>query len=320
MSDPVRWGFLGAGWIAHRALAPAVHCADGAVLQAVAARDEGRARSLSPRGSVHPAYGDLLEDEDVDAVYLSLTNEAHLPWTLAALDAGKHVLCEKPMALSEDEVARMVTAAEDADRLLVEALWPRWHPRVRRAEALIATGAIGAVTSVDAGFSFSSVPPDSYRLDPARGGGALYDVGPYVVGAALWAVPTGAVSVVAADSVRASSGVDLTTTARLSVGDATATVHASIGEDYREWVRVTGREGSIEFSPPAHTAWLTASRLTRRRADGELVQEFPAVDGYQIMVEQLSRAIRGDRSAFVAGPGESLRLAAAMDAIRAAAA
>ena len=123
---PVRWGFLGAGGIARTALAPAVAAASGAVLHAVAARDPARAAALGPVR----AYGDyaaLLADDDVDAVYVALHNDAHLPWTLAALAAGKHVLCEKPLGLSAAEVDQMAAAA--GDRLVVEASWYRWHPR-----------------------------------------------------------------------------------------------------------------------------------------------------------------------------------------------
>src|SRR5439155_5482084 len=106
-----RWGFLGAGWIAGRALAPAVHAAPGAVLYAVASRDVSRARALAPSGPVYDDYAALLDDPDVDAVYVSLTNEAHAPWSIAALSAGKHVLCEKPLAMTAAEVDAMSAAA-----------------------------------------------------------------------------------------------------------------------------------------------------------------------------------------------------------------
>ncbi|MDQ1687508.1 MAG: D-xylose 1-dehydrogenase D-xylono,5-lactone-forming, partial [Frankiaceae bacterium] len=117
---PVRWGFIGAGGIAKGALAPAVHAADGAVLAAAAARDPKRASALEP-GRVHASYADLLADEDVDAVYISLSNDAHAPWATAALEAGKHVLCEKPLALDVSEVDDLIAAAHTHDRLLVEA-------------------------------------------------------------------------------------------------------------------------------------------------------------------------------------------------------
>mgnify|MGYP001814467195 CR=1 FL=1 len=315
-SDPVRWGFVGAGFIAHRALGPAVHCADGAILQAAAARDPARAASLSPAGQSYGSYEALLADADVDAVYISLNNDAHLPWTLAALDAGKHVLCEKPLGLTAAEVERMAVAADHADRLVVEATWSRWHPRTRRAEALIATGALGAVTDVDSGFTFAGVPAATYRLDPTLGGGALYDLGPYAVGAALWALPEGPVEVLDVDVTRHPRGVDLTTHARLRVGPATVTAHMSVDEPGGQWLRVTGDGGSLALEPPAHTSWLEPATITATTPSGPTVLQFPPVDPYQVMVEHVSRAIRGDRSAYVLPLSESIRVAAAIDAVR----
>ncbi len=315
-SDAVRWGFVGAGWIAHRALGPAVHCADGAVLAAAAARDIARAQSLSPVGQAYDSYEGVIADPDVDAVYISLNNDAHLPWTLAALDAGKHVLCEKPLGLTSAEVERMAAAAEQADRMVVEATWSRWHPRTRRAEALIATGALGTVTSVDSGFTFPTVKADNYRLDPTKGGGALYDLGPYAVGAALWALPEGPVEVVGSQVTRHPGGVDLTTRAELRVGAATVSARMSVDEPAGQWVHIAGEAGSLSLEPPAHTSWFEASTLSATTASGFMVLQFPPVDPYQVMVEHVSRAIRGDASAYVLPLGESTRVARAIDAIR----
>lgn len=316
--SPVRWGFLGAGGIARRALAPAVHSADGAELVAVAARDADRARALGPTGPVSSSYEELLADPDVEAIYISLSNEAHHPWALRAVTAGKHVLCEKPLALDAGQVREMAAAAEEAGRLLVEAAWSRWHPRTRRAEALLASAALGSVRSVDAGFTFSGVAEGNYRLDPARGGGALYDVGPYAVGAALWAVPKGDVEVREVEVARSPAGVDLTTLTRFRVGEAEALVRTSIAEEPGEWTRIAGDRGTLELDPPAHTSWLAPSTLTIRNTDGERVLHFSPVDPYQVMVEHVSRAIRGDRAAWVLPLGASLRVAEALDAIRSA--
>jgi D-xylose 1-dehydrogenase (NADP+, D-xylono-1,5-lactone-forming) len=315
-SEAVRWGFVGVGAIARRALGPAVHCADGAVLQAAAARDLSRAQSLSPVGRVYDSYEALMGDPEVDAVYISLNNDAHLPWTLAALDAGKHVLCEKPLGLTAAEVERMAAAAERADRMVVEATWSRWHPRTLRAEALILTGALGTVTEVDSGFTFSAVPADSFRLDPTQGGGALYDVGPYAVGAALWALPDGPVEVLSSQVTRHAGGVDLTTRTRLRVGDAIVSVHMSVDEPAGQWVRITGEAGSLSLDAPAHTSWFDPSTLSATTAAGPMLLQFAPVDPYQVMVEHVSRAIRGDPSAHVLPLEESLRVAQAIDAIR----
>lgn len=319
MTDPVRWGFIGAGWIARRALGPAVHCADGAVLHAVAARDVDRARSLRPTAAAYDSYDALVDDPAVEAVYISLHNDAHLPWTLRALQAGKHVLCEKPLGLTADEVRQMADAAAAADRMVVEATWSRWHPRTQRAIALIATGALGTVHSVDTGFTFAGVPENNYRLDPARGGGALYDLGPYAVGAVLWAVPEGDVEVLGADVLRHPSGVDLTTQAHLRVGDVTASARTSVAEADGQWVRVVGDAATLVLESPAHTSWHAASVLSVLKHGDDMALQFGPTDPYQTMVEHVSRAVRGDTSAYVLPLAESMRVAATLDAIRAAA-
>jgi xylose dehydrogenase (NAD/NADP) len=312
----VRWGFLGAGFVATKALAPAVHAAPGALLHAAAARDPARAKALGP-SVVHGSYEALLADPDVDAVYISLTNEAHLPWVLASLRAGKHVLCEKPLGLTADEVREMAAAA--GDRLLVEASWYRWHPRVRLAQQRLRD--VGEVQHVSAGFTFGGVPNGNYRLEPGRGGGALYDVGHYAVSAVLWAVGQGPPSDVAARSLLGPTGVDLVTEAVLDwPSGASAEVRAGIDEGEGQWLVVSGTAGELELRDAPFTSWVeddTELWVSDGRGTERLA--VPATDAYAVMVEEVSSVVAG-------GPGwvlpleESLACAQVLDAIRAAAA
>jgi xylose dehydrogenase (NAD/NADP) len=310
----IRWGFLGAGSIASVALAPAVHAATGAVLQAAAARDPLRAKALGPV-DVFPTYDDLLASPDVDAVYISLSNEAHLPWTLAALAAGKHVLCEKPLALTAAEVDQI--AAAQGDLLVVEASWYRWHPRIRLAQQRLAE--IGTVEHVTAGFAFAGALDGNYRLDPARGGGALYDVGHYAVSAALWAVGQGLPSDVSARSRWASTGVDLMTEAVLDWDGATAEVRAGIDEGLGQWLVITGTGGELELRDAPYTSWKDdETQLWVSDGTGTERVTLPAVDAYQLMVEEVSAAIGGG-AGWVLPLAESRQTAAALDLVRAAA-
>lgn len=311
----VRWGFLGAGWIATRALAPAVAAADGATLQAVAARDLARAAALRPDGRVYDDYAALLDDDEVDAVYISLTNDMHAPWSIAALQAGKHVLCEKPLALTADESVAMAEAADAADRLLVEASWYRWHPRVRRAQQLIAAGRIGTVRHVRAGFTFAGDLVDNYRLDSARGGGALYDVGCYAVSAAQWAFGGAPVVDVSARQQLGPTGVDLVTEALLTFADGAAELRAGIAEPPRQWLVITGDSGEIELRDAAYTSWRDDPTLLLV-SDGTTTEriEIPATDAYQVMVEEVSAVIEG-RSGWVLPIGASIEAARVLDAI-----
>lgn len=314
---PVRWGFLGAGMVARAALGPAVHAADNAALQAVGARDIERARALGPE-SAYEGYEAVLADNRVEAVYIALSNELHLPWTVAALRAGKAVLCEKPLGLTAAEVREMAAVADASGRLLVEASWYRWHPRVRLAQQRL--GEIGPVRQVSAGFGFDGSLAGNYRLDPARGGGALYDVGCYAVSACLWAVGQGRPADVTARATYGPTGVDLVTEAVLTwESGASAQVQAGIAGSVGQWLVVTGERGEIELRDAPYTSWRDdATELwvsDGRRTDRVPV---PATDAYRVMVEQVSSVLRG-------GPGwvlpvaESLETAAVLDAIRAAA-
>ncbi len=314
----LRWGFLGAGGIARTALAPAVHAATGATLQAAAARDPERARALGPV-RVHAGYDALLADDEVDAVYVALHNSAHLPWTLAALAAGKHVLCEKPLGLTAAEVDEMSAAADRAGRTVVEASWYRWHPRVRLAQARLPE--VGPVAHVTAGFSFDGVPDGDYRLSVADGGGALYDVGCYAVSACLWAVGRGLPDEVVARSQLGPTGVDVDTRAVLSWdGGPDAEVHCGIAGPDSQQLVLTGERGEVELRGSSFTAW-TGDATELWVSDGRDTERVavPAVDAYRLMVEEVSSALAG-------GPGWLLPLsqshdtAAVLDAARASAA
>ncbi len=310
----VRWGFLGAGMIATNALAPAVHAASGATLQAAAARDIERARALGPA----TAYGDyaaLLADDEVDAVYISLTNDQHVPWAAAAMRAGKAVLCEKPLALTAAEVDELAAISEATGTLLVEASWYRWHPRIRLAQQRLP--AVGGVRHVTAGFTFDGSLQGNYRLDPARGGGALYDVGCYAVSACLWAIGEGLPSEVAGRSTYAPSGVDLVTDAILEwPSGAQAEVRAGISGSDGQWLVITGERGEIELRDAPYTSW-TDDETELWVSDGTDTERIgvPAANAYQLMVEEMSSVLSG-------GPGwvlplaESRETAAVLDAIR----
>jgi xylose dehydrogenase (NAD/NADP) len=327
----VRWGFLGAGAIACDSLAPAVHAADGAVLEATAARDPARAAALGPRGRVADRYDAVLEDPRVDAVYIALANDAHLPWTVRALEAGKHVLCAKPLGLSAAEVSQMTSTARRCGRLLVEALWYWWHPRTRRAAGLVADGALAQVHHVETAFCFRGVRSDNYRWNPRMGGGALHDVGPCAVSAAVWAlarhglrgepridVSTGGLQAVVAGARLGPSGVDLTTTAELRSGDSIARVTVSMDDPGRQAVVVTGDAGRLIFEGSAFTARDSTSALRITIGHREQVEEFAPMDPYRAMVEAFSRRVRGE-DAEVVSLRHSLAVASTCDGIRAAA-
>lgn len=315
---PFKWGFIGAGHIAATALAPAVHASDECVLYAASARDIERARALQPVGPVYDDYAALCADPDVDGVYISLHNSAHLTWIKHALAAGKHVLCEKPLCLDEAETAAAFDAAAAADRLLVEAFWYRWHPRTRRAEELVAAGELGDVVEVQAAFRFGGVSPGNIRLDPLLGGGALYDVGCYTVSVAYWAL--GDLAVTDASARFSPDDVDLETDATLQGRTGTAKISCSIDSEPRDEVVVRGSAGSLEFTGGKAFLARKADPAPLRVVDSAAIEreeQFPPVDAYRLMAESVARRVRGAEE-FTVTPAESLAYARTMDAIRVA--
>lgn len=310
-----RWALLGAGWISRRAIAPAMHSAHGVNLDTVAARDDARARALSPSRRAVTDYADAVEDPDIDAVYIALSNDAHLPWAERAMRAGKAVLCEKPLGRNAADAHRMRAIAAETGALLVEATWNLWHPRTARAAALLASDAIGQVNRVTGAFVFDGVDEGNYRLDPALGGGALLDVGCYPLTGATWVIGPGPIHVAEVDRVVGPTGVDLTTAASLSLGGVPVDIRASFIETAFESLTIEGEHGLIEFTgSDAYTSWLRPSALRVLDRDGERVEHFAPVDPYRLMIENVSASLRGELN-WLPDPRWSLTVADAMDAI-----
>lgn len=309
----IRWGFIGAGWIAAKALAPAVAASDNAVLYAAASREIERASALGPQ-KAYGSYEHLIADPNVDAVYISLANHQHSHWAIQALNAGKHVLCEKPLALNYEQARQMVDAATLNNRLLVEAVWTRWHPRWVRAIEHMASGEIGSLVSIDSAFTFKGELENNYRLSVEMGGGSLLDVGTYQVHA--WSAFAGGISNFKIDSVvrnLGSSGVDLTTNIKANFNDQVrASVVSSFEQEENQRLVVQGTKGNLEFvKGAAFTSWHQESVL---RVNGQ-DQLFAPVDPYRLMVENFGRAISA-QDAWVLGMDESLQVMRVLDAVR----
>ena len=308
----VNWGFLGAGFVASRGLAPAVHQARGAHLYAVASRDEQRSATLEPQ-LVHASYDALLADDKVGAVYISLSNSQHIEWVTKALEAGKHVLCEKPLGLNAYETRAMFETAEKNGRLLIEAVWGRWHPRFARMVELVAGGAIGSVEHIETSFTFTSEMTDNYRLSPAMGGGALLDVGCYQAHAWV-ALTNGATDVSITDLARVvgPTGIDLTTDVAVRINNSiTAHAVSSFALPSQQQFIVRGSDGQISTeSGESFTTWNEACSLRVN----DVVEEFIVTNAFVEMVENVSRVIDGDGGWYVSS-ADSIRVADILDAI-----
>ncbi|MFM8688898.1 MAG: Gfo/Idh/MocA family protein, partial [Acidimicrobiaceae bacterium] len=308
----VKWGFIGAGWIANRATAPAVHRANNAQLFGVASRDAARSKKLEPQ-NVYDSYQLLLDDPQIDVVYISLANHQHLEWVTRSLEAGKHVLCEKPLGLNALEVQRMIECSKRCNCLLVEAVWSRWHPRFRRIVELVESGAIGDVKSIESQWGFKSEQTENYRLDPSLGGGALLDIGCYQ--ANMWvALARGAadLKIKSVDRKIGPTKIDLMTKVEAMINDKTSVqLMSSFEKDVPQILKIEGSSGVIETKDgEAFSTWREPSSL---RVNDQS-ENFKEVDAFVEMIEQVSEQIT-NRSGWVMPTKDSLRTAQILDQI-----
>lgn len=309
----IRWGLIGAGWIATKAIAPAMHAVPNAIVQAVASRDPKRSQSLNPV-TIHNNYEALINDPLVDAVYISLPNHLHCEWTVKALNAGKHVLCEKPFAMNVAEVEAMVKAARDNNRILVEAVSSMWHPRMVRLVEHVRDGNIGEIISIDSSFTFPAEIEGNYRNSPNMGGGALYDVGVYPLHAIAALIGDDAkVEIETCDKKMGPSGIDLTTKWQMRFNSAiTATGLASFEMPENQSLIVRGEKSSAELvGDQAFTSWHSSSTLRL----GENIEDFEAADSYALMIENFGNRVSGQDS-WVLPLEASLAVAKMLDQLR----
>jgi predicted dehydrogenase len=248
----LRWGLLGTAHI-NRRLIPAMRAVRRSSLAAVASRDRARATAYARDWDIAVAYGSydaLLRDRSVDAVYIPLPNSLHVEWTLRALDAGKHVLCEKPLALAAEDVDRIEAVARARALVAAEAFMYRHEPLIARVVELIENDALGPLRTIAAGFTYEQARSPDVRLDAALGGGSLWDVGCYAVSAARLIARSEPVEVSGFASMT-SHGVDESFTGLLRFpGDLVATVHSSFRAHYRSWLEIGGAGGALRIANP----------------------------------------------------------------------
>ncbi|MEM9743096.1 MAG: aldo/keto reductase [Pseudomonadota bacterium] len=303
MTAPLRWGLLAAGSIAH-AFGEALRTTPGATLAAVASRDSARAETFADKfRNDFPAlkayggsagYDTLIDDPDVDIVYVSTPHPDHARWTVRALEAGKHVLCEKPAGLNHADVMVMVDAAEQAQRFFMEAFMYRCHPKTLALKALIDDGAIGELRHLRASFGFNaSVPPDHRLLNEALGGGSLLDVGCYPLSLARLLFAEEPESLTGSAQL-GPTGVDRFASAQLAFSRGrTAQIASGIELTLDNRIEAYGSAGQLRVSNPWHGADSTGHwsiTLTREGQQPERI-EGTASNLYRIEAEEVGRCI-----------------------------
>lgn len=249
----MRWGLLSTARINTKLIAGAAASTRSEIV-AVASRDQARADACARAHGIpraHGSYEALLADPEVDAVYVSLPNSMHVEWSIAALQAGKHVLCEKPMSRRPDQVEAAFDAADAAGRVLSEAFMWRHHPQARALARLVSEGAVGPVAHVRAVFSFPLTDPADVRLAPELDGGALMDVGCYCVSGARLAA--GEPLRVFGEQVIGGRGVDVRFAGTLHFpGDVVAQFDCGFTLPGRDELEIIGSDGSLFLDDPWH--------------------------------------------------------------------
>ena len=264
----LRWGILGTARIGTRRVIGALQAAARCRVVALASREANRAMFAAQQLGIprsYGSYGALLADSEVDAVYNPLPNHLHAEWTVAALEAGKHVLCEKPIGLSADEARRMGEAARVSGRVLMEAFMYRFHPVWGTTRRLVEGGRIGDLRAVQSWFSFHARDPGDIRNSAECGGGAMRDIGCYCVNLSrmlMGGEPTGVAAAVQRDPA---TGVDVAAAGVLEFGDRLASFGVSIRAEADQRVVVYGTEGRIVLEIPFNLPGDRPTRLLLHR-------------------------------------------------------
>jgi len=292
------WGILGPGYVATRAVIPAIQQVPGAHVLAVASSNKERAQAASAQFSIertYTSYQALLDDPDVHAVYIALPNHLHREWTIHAAQAGKHVLCEKPLAMNASECEEMIAACQQSNVLLMEAVMYRFHPRMLHLKQMLTAGELGDIRFLHAAFSFFFNAPGNYRAQPEYGGGALLDIGSYCINAARWLIGAEPEDIQA--NISYSKTLDVSTSALLRFErDVFAHIQCSFVAAEHQVIEVVGSTGAAT-APLAFTAWRddTTALMVQRGAVFER-REFAPADPYQAMAAHFTECVLGQAS------------------------
>lgn len=294
MTDKVRWGVLSTAKIAVEKVIPAMQRSEWCEIAAIASRDLARAQAAADELGIAKAYGsyeELLADETVEVVYNPLPNHLHVPWTVKAAEAGKHVLCEKPIALNADEASQLIEVRDRTGVRIQEAFMVRTHPQWLATRRLIHSGRIGTLKAIAGFFSYNNPDPANIRNKLEFGGGALMDIGCYPITISRWMFdeePRRVLSTIERDP---QFGTDSLTSAVLEFRNGHATFTCSTRLAPYQRMIFHGTKGRIEVLIPFNAP---NDRPTQILLNDELI-EFPICDQYEIQGTLFSRALREDR-------------------------
>jgi predicted dehydrogenase len=317
----VRFGVLGAANIGRKVI-PGINASAMCRVNAVASRDLSKAEAYAKELSIPRAYGsyeELLGDPDIDAVYIPLPNHMHAEWSIAAVRAGKHVLCEKPLAMNALEAESIMRAAAEADRYVVEAFMYRLHPSWVRVKELVDSGRIGELLNVQSFFSYFNDDPDNIRNQVEVGGGALYDIGCYCINLSRFLY--GSEPVVESATIQSDeTGTDVVTSAIMSFDPGTATFTCSTRLEDDQRVHIYGSKGRISIEipfniPPDQPARISISQGGNLPNDPSIETEvFEPTDPYTSQADAFANLVLG-RSEPAIPLGDGVRNMTVIDSV-----
>ncbi|OCW55924.1 Gfo/Idh/MocA family protein [Hoeflea olei] len=293
-----RWGILSTAKIGREQVIPQLQDSENGVVTAIASRDHARARALADRFGAPLAfasYEELLASDQVDGVYIPLPTSQHVEWAIKAAEAGKHVLCEKPLALKADDIAPVI-AARDANKVLVcEAFMVAYHPQWKKVRELIAGGAIGRLRHVQGAFSYFNTDPDDMRNQPGLGGGGLPDIGVYPTVTTRFATKAEPLRVQAKVERDPTFGTDIYASVKADFGAFEMSFYCSTQMALRQMMVFHGEEGYIEVTAPFNAGDYGHATVTLHNATQTEAQtfRFPGVRQYRLQAEAFVRKARG---------------------------
>ncbi|WP_394178079.1 Gfo/Idh/MocA family protein [Yoonia maritima] len=292
---PIRWGVLGAANFALNHMAPAIHAAKGAQFAALATSSPEKAepfKAFAPDLRVHDSYDALLADPDIDAVYVPLPNHLHVEWTIKALKAGKHVLCEKPIALSDSDFDALIAARDESGMLAAEAFMIVHHPQFQRAQELVQSGAIGALKHVEATFTYFNDDTGNIRNQAKAGGGGLRDIGVYTFGSARFVTGEEPTQIPYAN-LRLENDVDVFAQVAADFPEFTYSAIVSMRLFNRQQVTFHGEAGVLQLTCPFNANVFDQAELTLAVAGTTVTTErWPGVNHYVLQVENFCNSVR----------------------------
>jgi len=298
MPDKIRWGIISTANIGRRALVPALHNASNGELVAVASRDLAKARVFADELNIPRAYGsyeELLADPEIDAIYNPLPNDQHANWSIRAAAAGKHVLCEKPLASDAAEAEEMVKAFKANDRLLAEAFMYRFHPRTRHVREMVRSGALGTLQQIGAAFTFRLRSDENIRLEGKLAGGAIMDIGCYAVGVMRFVTGEEPVAVNAFAHYNDRGADEMAVGSLVFPSGVLGHFDCGMRAQGGQWYDIRGSEGRIFVEDAFVAPRDQAMKLRYWRGDNYEEIDFEPVDQYQLMAEDFADAILNNR-------------------------